>query len=106
MPDVREMNANLMRAAGLERHLEQARERERLEHRVMRARGAAVFLDAHLLTVAAVAADRRVDARARRGPPPHDAAINAAKLARREVAREPDVRRLALRDDEQARSFL
>src|SRR5919106_5615335 len=104
--DCGEMDADLVRAAGLEAHVEEGVPRERLGHLEMRHRLARLRgVERAPRGVAAVAADRRVDA-AGTGPrmPAHEREVAALDLTPPNRPLERGVRLPGARDDEESRS--
>ena len=65
MPEVRHVHADLVGAAGLQRHLDVRRAAETLQHAILADRGLARGDHRHLLAVARVAPDRRIHRAAR-----------------------------------------
>lgn len=99
----REMHAQLMRAtrARLEKHQREAG--SPLDHRVDRARGTPVRIDAHAATIASIGPERPVDqaaGRTRVSPDEREVELEHAPFG--EVAREPGVRLVVECDEDDA----
>ena len=106
MPRMREVQANLMRTAGLEPNGAQRMRAESLEHPIMRDRRAAVLADRHARSVAPVPADRYVDRAAAGRQAAADGAVLARHLACGELARQRGMRLQRARHDQQTAGVL
>ena len=106
MAERRQVDADLVRASGLEATGEQRRDAEALEHVVVRARGLAGRDDRHRRALRRMAADRRVDGAAAREVADRERHVLAPDGARLQLAHEVRLRLQRLRDDQEAARVL
>src|SRR6185312_2232866 len=106
MADRGEVDADLVRAAGLQRALDERRDRVALAWRDMRARRAAALDDGHRRARHRMAADRRIDGDRALDVAPCDREVVAMHVARGERARQRGLRLRRARDDEEAARVL